>query len=156
MLIMTYISFYSSANEFSQPQVNNLTKEQTTMSKQPTENVIATIRVIFNNQQLVVSLFDSEASKQLLAQLPLTLDFSDFANTEKIAYLPSKLNTHNTPTANESKGDFTYYQPWGNIAIFYKGFGSNSSLYVLGRIESGKEKIATMKQNFTATIEKID
>jgi len=125
-------------------------------SPEPNPQTIGKIKVVFNNEQLIVSLFDTPASRQLLAQLPLTLDFADFANAEKIAYLPKKLNTTNTPTAQAITGDFTYYRPWGNLAIFYKGFGSDGSLYVLGRIESGKEKLTHIKQNFSATLEKID
>ncbi|UYZ82729.1 cyclophilin-like fold protein [Entomomonas sp. E2T0] len=120
------------------------------------DTVIARIKVTFANNEVVVSLFDTAASHELLAQLPLTLSFSDFSNTEKIAYPPKKLTTHNTPNAEQTTGDFTYYAPWGNLAIFYKGNGHGTQLYVLGRIESGKEKLVTMKRDFNAVIELID
>lgn len=120
------------------------------------QRVIARLKISFNGEEVLVSLFESGASRQLLAQLPLTLSFEDFARTEKIAYLPSKLNTANTPMASDVTGDFNYYKPWGNLAIFYKGFGSSGELYVLGRIDAGKEKLAAMQQNFTATIEEIE
>lgn len=119
------------------------------------ETIIAKLKITFNGEEMLVSLFESGASRQLLAQLPLTLDFSDFASAEKIAYLPNKLSTRNTPSARDITGDFTYYEPWGNLAIFYKGGSSAGGLYVLGRVDSGKEKLAAMQQNFTATIEEI-
>lgn len=118
--------------------------------------VIARIRMTFQNQEIKIGLFDTPASQQLLAQLPLTLSFSDFAQTEKIAYLPKKLTTHNTPSASQAKGNFTYYAPWGNLALFYKGYGHANDLYVLGQIESGQEKLEAIKQNFMAVIEKIE
>ena len=34
---------------------------------------------------------------------------------------------------NSSVGDFTYYSPWGNLAIFYRDFGFASGLIKLGR-----------------------
>lgn len=118
--------------------------------------VIAHIRVVFNNAEVIIGLFDTSASRDLLAQLPLTLNFSDYANAEKIAYPPKKLNTRNMLPSSQLSGDFTYYAPWGNIAIFYRGYGTNSQLYTLGHIESGKEKLAEMRDNFTAVIERVD
>ena len=39
-------------------------------------------------------------------------------------------------------GDITYYAPWGNLAIFYKDFGYSRSLIMLGKLDSGIEKLA--------------
>lgn len=77
-----------------------------------------------------------------------------FVHSEKIAYLSQKLTTLNTPSTNQVKSNFTYYDSWGNLALFYKGAGH----YVLGQIEFGqeKEKLAAMDQNFVATIEQIE
>lgn len=81
-----------------------------------------------------------------------------FVHSEKIAYLSQKLTTLNTPSTNQVKGNFTYYDSWGNPALFYKGAGHGNDLYVLGQIEFGqeKEKLAAMDQNFVATIEQIE
>lgn len=46
-----------------------------------------------------------------------------FVHSEKIAYLSQKLTTLNTPSTNQVKGNFTYYDSWGNLALFYKGAG---------------------------------
>lgn len=118
--------------------------------------IATTIRIIFGSQELIVGMLDSPASRDFMSLLPLTLKFSDHASTEKIAYLPRKLDTKGSPTAFEAAGDFTYYAPWGNLAVFYRGAGSDKQLYVLGRIQSGKEKLAAMNQNFTARIEKVE
>ena len=114
------------------------------------------IRMVFNNQEVIVGMFESPASKDFMTLLPLTVELRDFARAEKIADLPRRLNTSGSPTPRNATGDFTYYAPWGNLAIFYKGFGSDSQLYVLGRIESGKEELARMNNDFTARIEKIE
>lgn len=113
------------------------------------------IRIVFNNQEVLVRMLDNAASRDLLALLPLTVQFSDFAQAEKIAHLPQKLRTKGAPTAQEAAGDFTYYAPWGNLAVFYKGLGSDSQLYILGRIESGKKALADMKHAFTAHIARV-
>ncbi len=114
------------------------------------------IRIVFSRQEVIVKMLDNPASRDFLSLLPLTLEFSDYAGAEKIASLPRRLRTDNTPTPRDATGDFTYYAPWGNLAVFYKGSGSDGQLYVLGRIESGKEKLGTLSQNITATIEVIE
>ncbi len=114
------------------------------------------IRLVVGSQEVIIDMLDNPASRAFLALLPLTLEFSDYANIEKIATLPRKLNTQGSPTAQQASGDFTYYAPWGNLAVFYRGSGSDGQLYVLGRIRSGKEQLAAMHRNFTARIEKIE
>jgi hypothetical protein len=42
------------------------------------------------------------------------------------------------------------------LAIFYKDFGYANGLIILGNIESGIEKLASISGDFTVTIEKID
>ena len=114
------------------------------------------IRMTFDQHEVIVEMFDTPASRDFLLLLPLTLEFSDYAGVEKIAYLPQRLNINGTPTPPVATGDFTYYAPWGNLAVFYKGFGRDSQLLILGRIESGKEKLAAISRNFTARIEEIE
>lgn len=116
----------------------------------------ATIRIVFGSREAIVDMLDNPASRDFMSLLPLTLEFSDYAKTEKIASLPRKLSTKGSPTAREAAGDFTYYAPWGNLAVFYHGSGSDGQLYVLGRIRSGKEKLAGMESGFTAVIERVE
>jgi Uncharacterized conserved protein len=114
------------------------------------------IRLVFDAKEVVVSMFDNPASRDFLSLLPLEAEFKDFAGEEKIAYLPRKLDTSGSPTPSQEQGDFTYYRPWGNIAVFYHGFGSSGQLTVLGRIESGKNLLGSMSGPFTARIERVE
>lgn len=112
------------------------------------------LRMSFEGGEVLVNLYDSQAAKELVAMLPLTLTFEDYARAEKIAYLPRKLSS-SAPLSSSHRGDFAYYAPWGNLAVFYNGDGSGSGLYILGEIESGKETLANMNRNFTATLEAL-
>lgn len=104
------------------------------------------IQLAFNNENVIVKLHDNPTSKDFLALLPLTLKLEDYAGTEKISYLPRKLSTEGAPSGSDpSVGDFTYYAPWGNLAIFYKDFGYSNGLIILGKVESGIEKLASLK-----------
>ncbi|MEK1830434.1 cyclophilin-like fold protein [Priestia megaterium] len=44
---------------------------------------------------------------------------------------------------------------WGNIAIFHKGFEkATNDLVILGQIESGKENLENIDNDFTVNIKK--
>jgi hypothetical protein len=82
------------------------------------------------------------------------LTLKDYAGTEKISDLPRKLSTQGAPSGSDpSVGDITLYAPWGNRAIFYKDFGYASGLIILGKIDSGVEKLAQL--NGEVSIERI-
>ncbi|WP_410511193.1 cyclophilin-like fold protein [Paenibacillus sp. BR2-3] len=117
------------------------------------------IKLIFDNEEVIVNLYDNPMSRDFLTMLPITLSFEDFNGEEKISYLPRKLNTDSTPSnSGPSVGEFAYYAPWGNLAIFYNGPVTTSSngVIVLGEFESGIEELASMSDDFTMTIEKMD
>lgn len=114
------------------------------------------VRIFSGNQEAVVVLYDSPVSRDFVSLLPMTATFEDYAKTEKITYLPRKLTTDGGVTSSKAEGDFTYYAPWGNLAVFYKGFGKASGLYILGRIESGKEWLTGLHGSFTARIEVME
>ncbi|WP_242965298.1 cyclophilin-like fold protein [Petroclostridium xylanilyticum] len=42
------------------------------------------------------------------------------------------------------------------MAIFYRDFGYANGLIILGKIKSGIEKLASIRGDFTVTIEKIN
>lgn len=90
-----------------------------------------------------ILLEDNPTARDLVALLPLTLDLEDYAATEKIAYLPRRLGTAEAPSGyTPVAGDLAYYAPWGNLAIFHKGFSYSTGLIRLGRIERGIDRLA--------------
>jgi hypothetical protein len=89
--------------------------------------------------------------------LPLTLTFTDFHGTEKIADLPRRLSTGDAPEGvDPDAGDIAYYAPWGNLAIFYRDFGYSAGLVKLGSIDTGAADLAAQSDAFTVTIERAD
>lgn len=94
--------------------------------------------------RLRVHLADNPSARDFYAQLPLTLKLEDYASSEKIAYLPRKLSTQDAPAGHAGKrGDFSYYAPWGNLALFYQDYrgGTAQGLVYLGRITEGLEAL---------------
>jgi len=51
------------------------------------------IRLKLEDKVLTATLNDSKAARDFVAQLPLTLTFTDYSKTEKISDLPKKLST---------------------------------------------------------------
>ncbi|WP_440946022.1 cyclophilin-like fold protein [Methanosarcina sp. T3] len=115
------------------------------------------IKLLFDNGEVIVKMYDNPTSRDFLTLLPLTVTFEDYAGTEKISLLERRLSTEDAPAGSDpSVGDFTYYSPWGNLAIFYRDFGYSNGLIILGNIESGAEKLANIGSDFTVKIEKIE
>lgn len=102
------------------------------------------ISVLSNGKTIIYELNDSQAAKELYAQLPLKIEVENFSHNEKIFYPTKKLSTSNTPSANAKNGTLAYYAPWGDVVMFYKDFGTASGLYELGNVVSGIEFISQM------------
>lgn len=103
---------------------------------------IMQITVKANGNAIVFELNDSQAAKDLVAQLPLNIEVENYGGNEKIFYPPEKLKTSGTPLAkNVQAGTLAYYAPWGDVVLFYGSFGSAPGLYELGRATQGVEHI---------------
>lgn len=115
------------------------------------------VRLSFEGHEAVVLLDDHPASRRFVEMLPLTVTFEDFNGTEKIAYLPEKLDTRQSPTScDPEEGSFTYYAPWGNLAVFYRDFRHSSGLVPLGRVESGMEQLSAVEDGALVRMEKME
>ena len=114
------------------------------------------IKITIAGQIITATLEESDSARDFFAMLPLTLPFEDYAETEKIAYLPRQLTTLGAPKGMDPDvGDISYYAPWGNLAIFYRDFGYSTGLIKLGRIESGLSHLTTTSAA-SITIETIE
>ena len=119
------------------------------------------IQMTFDGQTIYGTLDDNSVSRDLISRLPLTLDFSDYNGTEKIAYLPegsAPWDTSDAPTSCAPKeSDITMYSPWGNLAIFYHSFRQSNGLIPLGRLDDGEiDKLAAMSGSFSVTIALVE
>ena len=94
------------------------------------------IRLVVDGVSLPATLDDVPCSRDLLAQLPLTLALSDYGDIEKIADLPRALTHEGAPAGvTPAIGDIAYYAPWGNLAIFIRDFAYSAGLVRLGRLD---------------------
>jgi hypothetical protein len=113
------------------------------------------IRMTIGTSTIEASLYDNATARDFAAMLPLTVPLEDYAATEKIAYLPHKLSTAGAPKGSTpSAGDIGYYAPWGNLALYHKGFDYSPGLVLLGRIDKGIEVLKVPGKR-SATVEAI-
>jgi hypothetical protein len=161
--LVAYDSYMNNTNETLplsttpiESELSEISEENPNGESAVSNNSDVKIKLLFDNEEVIVKMYDNPTSRDFLALLPLTLTFEDYAGTEKVSYLERRLSTENAPEGSDpSVGDFTYYSPWGNLAIFYRDFGYASGLIILGNIESGTEILANVNGDFTIRIEKI-
>lgn len=98
----------------------------------------------------IIELEDNPATRDFYAQLPLTLEFSDYVGKEKISNaLPKPLNTSGLNGYDPQVGDLFYFAPWGNLGIFYAKQPFHSGLVRFGRVDTQTlAKLKSQKRNF--------
>lgn len=98
----------------------------------------------------IIELEDNPATRDFYAQLPLTLEFSDYVGKEKVSNaLPKPLNTSGLNGYDPQVGDLFYFSPWGNLGIFYAKQPFHSGLVRFGRIDTQTvAKLKSQKHNF--------
>ena len=131
----------------SQPQA--AVQNTTQAAANPAQTADTVLFGQLGNKELVIKLADHAATQSLRSMLPAELEFKDFNNTEKIAYLPEKLNVNGAPKGHTPKaGDMCIYVPWGNICIFYHDYKFSSDLVYLGHVEQGLDALSSQTQDF--------
>lgn len=96
------------------------------------------------DESILFQLNESAAAKTFYDQLPMSIDVENFGDKEKIFYPPAVLDIHDTPLAKGPSGILAYYEPWGNIAMFYGDCEGANGLYALGEVVSGKALISEL------------
>lgn len=106
------------------------------------------LKITIGEKIATAILYDNPTSNDFASLLPITLVMEDYNQTEKISQLSKKLSAENAPRGfKPSIGDITYYEPWGNMALFYKDHSYANGLISIGKITSGitffeaKEKV---------------
>lgn len=104
-----------------------------------------------HDQKIIFQLNDSKAASSLYEQLPLTIEVEDYSDNEKIMYPPKKLDVSDAPKAEGPIGTLAYYEPWGDVVMFYDNYQGANGLYSLGEAISGSEHIKELKGNIKIT-----
>lgn len=159
MLVLALLASLSAcgSNEATDPAA---TSEQTsepsppaTSPSEPAEEAMD-IELTIGDDTFSATLDDSAAGRDLLTQLPVTLEMSDFGSVEKTGALPSPLSLEGQPAgADPDVGDLGFYAPDNDLVLYYGDQAFFAGIVVLGRLGDGAPAgIAAMEGTVTVTV----
>jgi hypothetical protein len=113
------------------------------------------IQITIGDQRLQATLTDSAAARDLVAQLPVTVDMIDHGGVEKTGPLPAPLSLKGQPEgADPDVSDLGYYAPGNDLVLYYGDQSYFPGIVILGRLDGdAAEQIAGMDGPVTATVE---
>lgn len=148
MISDTIFDCYEEEASSSEEAIKNWVAElgYTQPGNSDSENHIAggQLSIQWGENRVIYALNDSPAAQSLLDQLPLTMEVGDYSTNEKIFYPPRPLEIQDTPVAEGGAGTLAYYEPWGDVVMFYGDYNANPALYELGQIVSGQDLVSQM------------
>ncbi len=100
------------------------------------------IRIRIGDQTVTATLNNSDAARDLVSMLPLSIQMRDHLRREKTGRIPKPLSERTQGSRTYEKGDLGYWRPGGNFVIFYRHDGltiPSPGIVLLGRIDAGAE-----------------
>jgi hypothetical protein len=93
--------------------------DPTPISESPQDDHMR-VNITIGEQRFHATLADSAAARDLLAQLPVTVEMTDHGGVEKTGALPSPLSLDGQPEgADPDVGDLGYYAPGNDLVLYY-------------------------------------
>jgi hypothetical protein len=113
------------------------------------------IQITIGDQSFAATLHDTPATRDLVAQLPVTVEMADHGGVEKTGPLPGPLSLDGQPEgADPDVGDVGYYAPGNDLVLYYGDQSYFPGIVVLGQMHGdAAERIASMDGSVTATVE---
>lgn len=106
--------------------------------------------------EAIVNLIDSKPTREFIAQLPMTINCSDFGSREKYGKMPVALSENEALLSGYEIGDFSYGTPYDCMIMFYAQDNEViDGIIKLGTFESGLD-LFTGKDDIDVTIEVIN
>jgi hypothetical protein len=113
------------------------------------------VRIILGETVITGRLSDNPTARDLAAQLPLIVSFRDFNGVEKVAELPQALTMEGVPPGDDPEiGDIGYYQPTGDLVLYYGDVGYWRGIVRLGQMDGDMNQIRRQPDGFRVTIER--
>ena len=115
------------------------------------------VQITVAKQRFSATLTDSATSRDLVAQLPATIEMVDHGSVEKTGPLPSPLSIDGQPEgADPDPGDLGYYAPGGDLVLYYGDQSYFPGIVILGRLDGdAAQRIAALNGSITATVQAL-
>ena len=116
------------------------------------------IQITIGKQRFDATLTESAAARDLLAQLPVTVDMVDHGQVEKTGRLPSPLSLDGQPEgADPEVGDLGYYAPGNDLVVYYGDQSYFPGIIILGQLDGdAAQRISELDGPISARVEARD
>ncbi|WP_172120740.1 cyclophilin-like fold protein [Actinomyces faecalis] len=126
-----------------------------TDSQDSAEAAGASVTLVIDGRAVEAVVWDNPTGRDLLEQLPLTLQFSDYAGQEKLADLPRELTMEGMPRGDSPQvGDLGYYSPNGVLVIYTSKVGYWNGIARIGRVTGDLSVVTGQSGDFEVRIER--
>lgn len=113
------------------------------------------IRITIGDQTMTGHLNDSATARDLASRLPLTVQFGDYDDNEKVGHMDPALSTDGAPSsADPVPGEIGYYAPWDNLVLYNGDVGRFSGIIRIGTFDGDRSLIADQDGDFSVRIER--
>lgn len=111
------------------------------------------ITITIGDEVLDGRLWANPTASDLASLLPLTLEFRDLNDVEKIAVLPRALTIDGVPEGDDPEPlDIGYYAPSQDLVFYYDDVGYYAGIVRIGVFDSDMDTIRSQQEPFTATV----
>jgi hypothetical protein len=116
------------------------------------------IEIRVGGERFAATVDDTPAGRDLLAQLPQTIEMRDHGGVEKTGPLQEPLSLDGQPDgADPDVGDLGYYAPGNDLVLYYGDQSYYTGIVILGRLdETAPSRLAAMAGDITATVTATD
>ena len=114
------------------------------------------LEITAGDVELIATLRDTQAARDLIAQLPLTLSMRDHGGVEKNGSLPRSLSVADEPDgADPEVADLGYYAPSNDLVLYYGDQSYYDGIVILGRLEGDVGALAEMDDDLDVQVRRL-
>ncbi|OJG90211.1 hypothetical protein RV15_GL001475 [Enterococcus silesiacus] len=122
------------------PALNSSTMKNSNSGKHSLEEngEVAVMNIMIEKKPFQIELESNQATKKLIARLPLNLKMNDLHGNEKYAYLLETLPTEIEQVNEIEKGDVMLFGS-DCLVLFYQTFSTNYSYTKIGKVKEADQ-----------------
>jgi hypothetical protein len=112
------------------------------------------IEIRVGDERFTATVDDTPAGRDLLAQLPQSIQMSDHGGVEKTGPLKAPLSLDGQPDgADPDVGDLGYYAPGNDLVLYYGDQSYYNGIVILGSLDSNAtSRLSELPGDITATV----
>ncbi len=122
---------YEQRNNINNTIIDEKQEEQKKVNEGDKEMPVLNKKI--GNKNFTATLYDNETTRELIKQMPLTINMSDLHGNEKYYYFNQSLLTNSKKVGNIKNGDLMLYGS-DRFVLFYESFRASYSYTKIGKI----------------------